>query len=180
MFFTLVLKSGFSLESGWQQVSSGLQDSLNYSCPSHQCWDLNCLDSSSNLQFPQVSFPGFGDRSIGAKYNWYSFYLIFPLWFAAQRNPLVDKFSFDKFFSNYLLINTKSGVLAGRGNLFVSQSPSEFHFLRQILVCAYFNQFQEDHLYWISFVQVYITNWMFYWDYGNFETLFQADPQYCM
>ena len=50
-FFTLA--GGLSLESEWQQVSSGLQDSSQYSGWSQQCFSLDDLDSLSDFQFLQ-------------------------------------------------------------------------------------------------------------------------------
>ena len=53
-FFTSVLADGFSLESEWQQVSSGLQDSSQYSACSQQCCHLDSLYPSSNFQVLQA------------------------------------------------------------------------------------------------------------------------------
>ena len=46
-FFTSALADGLSLESEWQQVSSSLQDSSQYSGRSQQYCSLDCLHSSS-------------------------------------------------------------------------------------------------------------------------------------
>ena len=53
-FFTQVFVNGFSPE--WQQVSSGLQDSSQYSGRSQQCCNLDGLDSSSNFQCLSFAF----------------------------------------------------------------------------------------------------------------------------
>ena len=45
-FFTPELADGLSLESEWQQVSSGLQGVAQYSSKSQQCCSLDGLDSS--------------------------------------------------------------------------------------------------------------------------------------
>ena len=52
-FFTSILTDGFSLEFEWQQVSSGLQDSSQYSGRSQKCCSLDGLHSSSNFQIHQ-------------------------------------------------------------------------------------------------------------------------------
>ena len=52
-FFTSVLADGFSLESEWQQVSSSLQDSSQYSGRLQLFSSLDGLHSSANFQvFP--------------------------------------------------------------------------------------------------------------------------------
>ena len=48
-FYTPVLADGLSQESEWQQVSSGLQDSSQYSSQSQQCNSLDGLGLSSNF-----------------------------------------------------------------------------------------------------------------------------------
>ena len=53
-FFTSVLADGFSLEFGWQQVSSNLQDSSQDSVRSQQCCHLDSLDPSANFQVFQA------------------------------------------------------------------------------------------------------------------------------
>ena len=53
-FFTSVLADGFSLESEWQQVSSGLQDSSQDTGRSQQCWLLDSLYPSANLKVIQA------------------------------------------------------------------------------------------------------------------------------
>ena len=49
-FFTSALADGFSPESEWQQVSSRLQDSYQYSGYSKQCNRLDSLYLSANFQ----------------------------------------------------------------------------------------------------------------------------------
>ena len=52
-FFTSALVDGLSLEFEWQQVSSSLQDSSQYSRHSQQCCHLDDLHSSANFQVRQ-------------------------------------------------------------------------------------------------------------------------------
>ena len=54
--FVPTLADGLSVNSKWQQVSSGVQDSSEYSDRSQQCCNLDDLDSSSDFQFYQSSF----------------------------------------------------------------------------------------------------------------------------
>ena len=53
-FFTWVLADGFSLEFEWQQVSSSLQDSSQYSGHPQQCCRLDTLYPSANFQVLQA------------------------------------------------------------------------------------------------------------------------------
>ena len=52
-FFKPALADGLSLESEWQQISSGLRDSSQYS---QQCFNQDGFDSSSDFQLFQSSF----------------------------------------------------------------------------------------------------------------------------
>ena len=53
-FFTSVLADGFSLEFEWQQVSSSLQDSSQYSGRPQHCCRLDSLYLSANFQVLQA------------------------------------------------------------------------------------------------------------------------------
>ena len=53
-FFTSVLADGLSLEFEWQQVSSSLQDSSQYSGRHRQCCRLDSLHPSANFQVLQA------------------------------------------------------------------------------------------------------------------------------
>ena len=53
-FFISVLADGLSLEFEWQQVSSSLQDSSQYSGRSQQCCRLDSLYPSANFQILQA------------------------------------------------------------------------------------------------------------------------------
>ena len=52
-FFTSTLADGLSLEFEWQQVSSSIQDSSQYSGRSQQCYSLDGPHSSSNFHVLQ-------------------------------------------------------------------------------------------------------------------------------
>ena len=70
-FFTPMLAGGLSHEFEWQNVSSGLQDSSQYSNHSQQCSSLNCLDSSSDFKLFQSPSQLFGIRSKCTYFSWY-------------------------------------------------------------------------------------------------------------
>ena len=53
-FFTRTLADGLSLESEWEQISTGVQDSSQYSSRSKQRETLNGIDSSSDFQLFQA------------------------------------------------------------------------------------------------------------------------------
>ena len=80
-FFIPALADGLSLESEWQQVSSGLQDSSEHFSPSQQCCSLNILDSSSDFSLFQSPFQSFRDCSKHTNYNCYHCYQHVPLLF---------------------------------------------------------------------------------------------------
>ena len=60
-FFIPALVNGFPLESEWQQVSSSLQDSSQYSSWSQQCWSLDGLHSFFYFQVLQSLYQFFDD-----------------------------------------------------------------------------------------------------------------------
>ena len=140
---------GFSQNSEWWQVSSGSQDSPKHSSLSKQCYDLDGLNYSSNLQVHQ-SFPSqvlqiqlislsqsdSTDFFFSALWQISNIclslrFLLFSLW---TKNT--QKY---KYFSCCDL--TLGRVFWLRlGDLFISQSLREFyasHYLRQILFCVY-------------------------------------------
>ena len=53
-FFTSALAGGLSLEFEWQQVTSSLQDSSQYSGRCQQCCSLDCLHSYSDFKVPLI------------------------------------------------------------------------------------------------------------------------------
>ena len=71
-FFTPALADGLSLESKWQQVSSGLPDTSQYYGRFQQCCSQDRLDSS---WFPILPFEDF---SRCTNYNWYHRYPYVP------------------------------------------------------------------------------------------------------
>ena len=75
-------------------VSSGLQDSSQYSGQSQQCCSLNCLDSSSDFQLFQFPFQSFGDSSKHTKYNWYHHHPPVPQFLLVLRQGLSICLSF--------------------------------------------------------------------------------------
>ena len=66
-FFSSVLPDGLSLEFEWQQVSSSLQDSSQYSG-----WSLDGLHSSSNFQVLYSLWKSFSYWTESANDNWYN------------------------------------------------------------------------------------------------------------
>ena len=77
-FFSSVLTDGLSRMSEWQQVSSGPQDSSQYSDRPPQWCSLDGLGLSSDFQLFQPSFQTFEDPSNQTSYNWYHRYLHVP------------------------------------------------------------------------------------------------------
>ena len=55
-FFTTTLADGLSLESEWQQISSGLQDSSQYYDRPQQCCSLNDIRSFLDFQILEPSY----------------------------------------------------------------------------------------------------------------------------
>ena len=136
-FFTPVSAGGLSLKSEWQQVSSGFQDSSEYSNWSQQCYSLDGLNSFFDFLLLQFLFffvffsSLFGDCSRYSDYTWYHchpnvpqllfnslarsnylsifhFFLIFTL---GHRNSIIFYMRSSFFFFFFLLINTTSGLL---------------------------------------------------------------------
>ena len=60
-FFTPTFADGFPRESEWQQVSSSLQDSSQYSGRSQKYCSLDGLHYSSYFQVLQALYQSFGD-----------------------------------------------------------------------------------------------------------------------
>ena len=69
--FTSALVDGLSLKFEWQQVSSSLQDSSQYSGWSQYCSNLDGLYLSSYFQVLQSLYQSFGDCTEWTNYNWY-------------------------------------------------------------------------------------------------------------
>ena len=149
-FFTSALTDGFSLESEWQQVSSSLQDSSQYSGRSQKWSSLDGLHSSANLQVlqslcnPLVTVPNalitigiivtcmfhsFFNSLARLRYlSFFSHSFSFNLWSAGTAK------------STILLIIIRSGLLAEiRWSVCMTKSIRVYasHFLGQVLGCAY-------------------------------------------
>ena len=69
---------GFSLELEWQQSSSSLQDSSQYSGRSKQCSNLDRLESTADFQLFQLPFQAFRCCSKHVIDNWYQRHPHFP------------------------------------------------------------------------------------------------------
>ena len=72
-FFASVLANGFSLESAWQQFSSGLQDSSRDSGRSQQCCHLDSLYPSANFQLlftPREFFTSALADGLSLEFEW--------------------------------------------------------------------------------------------------------------
>ena len=130
-FFILALPDGLSLESEWQQASSGLLGSSRYSGRSQLC----CLNSMVLIRSPifissnSISKP-LGDRSKCANYKWYhscsfatQIFLVLKqdpitylsldfLWFSLFGPPGRQRPVKDSFYYYYLLLEFFPSVLA--------------------------------------------------------------------
>ena len=89
VFFTPALADGFHQGSEWQQVSSSLQVSSQYSGRSQQCQSLDGLHLSSYFQVLQSLYQSFGGCTERTNYNWYHCYLhvpwLFQFWKKAKK-----------------------------------------------------------------------------------------------
>ena len=69
--FTPALADGFSMAFEWQQVSSSLQDSSQYSGWCQQGCNLDGLRSTYYFQVLQCVYQFIGDSTACTDYNWY-------------------------------------------------------------------------------------------------------------
>ena len=69
-FFSSALADGFPLEFEWQQISSSLQDSSQYSGRSQQCCSFDSLHQSCYFQILQSLFQAFVDCTKSTNYCW--------------------------------------------------------------------------------------------------------------
>ena len=122
-----VLADGFSLEFEWQQGSSSLQDSFQYSSRSQQSCSLDNLPSSCYFQVPQSLYQPFGYCTKSTNCNWYNRHLHVPQFFQcpSKVEVLILLFKFFQFYfvvhwnckvhnsasSCFLLIIIRSGLL---------------------------------------------------------------------
>ena len=81
-----------SLKSEWQQFSSGLQDSSEYSEWFQQRCSLDVFESSSDFQFPQFPFQALGHRSKRTNYNLYHGHLYVPYFSVLQQGLSIRLF----------------------------------------------------------------------------------------
>ena len=91
-FFTSATAGGFLLEFEWQQISSSLLDSSQYSGRSQQCYSLDSLHPSRYFQVLQV----FGYCTKSTNYNWYNNHFHIPqlFQFPSMVEVLIPLFAF--------------------------------------------------------------------------------------
>ena len=146
-FFIPALANGFSMGFEWQQVSSSLQNSSQYSSRSQNCCSLDGLHPSCYFQLRQFFYQSFSDCTKSTNYNWYNchfhvpqvFQFIFHFLSVVLRGQLGQQSpQFGKFFFCWFL---KGLVIWPRlGDLFVSPNPRALgtsHLPAQIRGCAY-------------------------------------------
>ena len=76
-----MLADSFSLEFEWEQVSSSLQYSSQYSSRSEQCCSLGGVDLSSYFFVLQSLYQSFCDYTQVTNYNWYNRHFHVPQFF---------------------------------------------------------------------------------------------------
>ena len=85
-----MLTDGFTLEFEWQQVSSSLQDSSQYSGRPQQCYRSDSLYPSANFQISTIvtfMFQSFFNSLARSRYlSFFSLSLRFILWSAGTAN----------------------------------------------------------------------------------------------
>ena len=81
-FFTSALADGLSLEFEWQQISSNIQDSSQYSVWSQWRCSLDCLHLSRYFQVLQSVYQSFSDSTKSTNYNWYNRHFHVPQFFS--------------------------------------------------------------------------------------------------
>ena len=100
-FFTSALANGFPMKLDWQQVSSSLQDSSQYSDRSQQCFCLDSLHPSRYFKVLHFLYQSFGDDTKSTNYNWYKRYFHVPqlCQFPSKVQVLIPLFTFFQFYS---------------------------------------------------------------------------------
>ena len=100
-FFKSASGYGFSLEFEWQQISSNLLDSSQYSGRSQYCSILDGLHSSANFQVFQYLYKSFGECTKSTNYNLYKHHFQVPqfLQFSGKVNLFIFLFTFFQFYS---------------------------------------------------------------------------------
>ena len=76
-----MLAGGFLLEFEWQQVSSSLQDSSQYSGRPQQCCRLDSLHPSANFQVLQAVQQFFSYCAQRTDHDWHNLYFMFHSFF---------------------------------------------------------------------------------------------------
>ena len=71
-FFTSALADGFSLRFEWQQTSSSLKNSSQYSSRSQWYCCFDGLHSFTYFQILQILYQSFGDWNKSTNHNWYT------------------------------------------------------------------------------------------------------------
>ena len=153
-----MLAGGFSLEFEWQQVSSSLQDSSQYSGRPQKYCRLGSLHPSANFQVLQalfiylficlfISLPIFIERNI------------FKKWFLRKRNIFIlfyFFFSWNKYFGYSLLLRF---FLFLSINLFVADScwSSSTCNDEVIVICAKYGTSEpSSSSIWTYFIQIFL------------------------
>ena len=125
--FTPALADVLSLESEYQQISSGFNASSQYSSPSQYCCGLDGLDLSSNFRLFQSHFQAFRERSMWANYNCHHrhfhvseffssrFSFIFTLWSAWTAKSTI------RLVLSFCQLSLGLVFWPGLGDLFASQ-----------------------------------------------------------
>ena len=99
--FIPAFADGFLQEFEWQQVSSSLQNSSQYSGRSQQCCPLDSLHPSHYFQVSQSLYQSFGDCTKSTNYNWYNRHFHAPQFFQfpCKVDVLIPLFVFILFYS---------------------------------------------------------------------------------
>ena len=101
-FFTSALADGFPLEFEWQPVSSGREDSTQYSDWSKQCCSYDCLHRPRCFKLLQSLYQSFGDCTKITDYNWYNGHFHVPQFFVQfprRVQIFIPLFPFLQFYS---------------------------------------------------------------------------------
>ena len=103
-FFPSVLVDGLSLEFEWQQVSSSILDTSQYSGKCQQCCSLDCLHSSCYFQALQSVYQFFGDCTKSTNPSWHNRYFHVRHFFQFSSKVVVLNLLFT-FFQFYFVVS---------------------------------------------------------------------------
>ena len=110
--FTLALADSLALEFEWQQNSSSLQDSSQYSCRSQQYCRLDGYHSSSYFRVLQSLYQSFRDCTKSTNYNCYNRHFHVPQFFQSPGKVPVHMLLFTSFqFFIVVSLTAKSTIL---------------------------------------------------------------------